>query len=103
MRDADGFQLIWRYFAWANQTLSVFTLWAVTVWLARERRGLSFLVTLLPALLMTAVCTSYICVEPKGGLDLGLQYACPIAVGAALVALLWFGIWKKKAGRITRI
>ena len=34
LRDADGFQVIWRYFAWANQTLAVFTLWTITVWLA---------------------------------------------------------------------
>lgn len=31
LRDADGFQVIWRYFAWANQTLAVFTLWTITV------------------------------------------------------------------------
>ena len=30
LRDKDGFDMIWRYFAWANQTLSVFTLWAIT-------------------------------------------------------------------------
>ena len=26
LTDADGFKIIWRYFAWCNQTLSVFTL-----------------------------------------------------------------------------
>lgn len=31
MEDAAGFDMIWRYFAWSNQTLSVFTLWAITV------------------------------------------------------------------------
>ncbi len=31
LRDANGFNMIWRYFAWANQTLAVFTLWAITV------------------------------------------------------------------------
>lgn len=65
MRDADGFNVVWRYFAWANQALSVFTLWAITAYLARNRRRW-YIVTLLPALFMTAVCTTYICIAPEG-------------------------------------
>ena len=59
-----NFDILWRYFAWFNQTLSIFTLWAVTVWLARK--GKTFYVTLFPALFMTAVCTTYILVAPEG-------------------------------------
>jgi basic membrane protein A len=33
---ADGFNVIWNYFGWANQALSVFTLWAITVYLAHK-------------------------------------------------------------------
>ena len=47
-RDAAGFDMIWRYFAWCNQTLSVFTLWAITVYLVRMKKN--YYVTLLPAL-----------------------------------------------------
>ena len=32
------FAVLWRYFAWCNQTLAVFTLWALTVYLVRERK-----------------------------------------------------------------
>ena len=32
------FNIVWRYFAWTNQTLAVFTLWAGTVWLAFDNR-----------------------------------------------------------------
>lgn len=28
------FGVVWRYFAWANQTLAVFTLWTIYVWLS---------------------------------------------------------------------
>lgn len=92
-RDKDGFDMIWRYFAWVNQTLSVFTLWAVTVFLARERKGWSYLVTLIPACFMTAVCVSYILVAPEGlGLSVAtVQIAAPVS---ALVALGWFAKWK---------
>ena len=55
--------MIWRYFAWANQTLSVFTLWAITVYLARARKWYGL--TLVPALFMTAVCSTYICIAPR--------------------------------------
>lgn len=58
------FQILWRYFAWFNQSLSVLTLWAITVWLAKNRKF--FYVTLIPALWMTMVCTTYILVAPEG-------------------------------------
>ena len=31
MNNPNGFNIIWQYFGWANQTLSVFTLWTITV------------------------------------------------------------------------
>ena len=37
MRSPDGFNIIWQYFGWANQTLSVFTLWMLTVLLSKKR------------------------------------------------------------------
>ena len=63
-KDAAGFDMIWRYFAWTNQTLAVFTLWALTVYLARARK--CYWITLLPALFMSAVCSTYILVAPEG-------------------------------------
>lgn len=73
------FNVLWRYFAWSNQTLAVFTLWAVTVWLARHRKA--YIVSLVPALFMTAVSVSYLLFarRPEG---FGLDY--PLAIGAGL-------------------
>lgn len=94
--DAQGFKIIWRYFAWANQTLATFTLWAITVWLAK-RKGESFYlwITLIPALFMTAVCTSYICVAPEGLGQLGVPLGAARHIGYAafLVAAILFGWW----------
>lgn len=95
LRDAAGFDLIWRYFAWANQTLSVFTLWAVTVYLVKAKGGRFFYIAYLPAMFMTAVCTTYICVAPEGiGLAPGLSPY--IALLALMVAGVWFGVWYSK-------
>jgi len=62
--DANGFQTIWRYFAWANQLLATVTLYAMTVYLIRN--GKHWIVTLIPALFMTMVCASYIFVAKEG-------------------------------------
>ena len=95
LRDAQGFDMIWRYFAWSNQTLSVFTLWAVTVYLVRAKGGRVFYITFIPAMFMTAVCTTYICVAPEGfGLSTG--WSPYIALLALVVAAVWFGIWYAK-------
>ncbi len=56
------FQTIWSYFAWCNQTLAAITLWAITVWLAKNKKPLW--IGLLPALFMTYICMSYIFVSP---------------------------------------
>lgn len=60
------FSILWRYFAWLNQSLSIFTFWAITVWL--YKMGKPYVITLVPAMFMTAVCTTYILVSPKEGL-----------------------------------
>ena len=56
------FDVIWRYFAWSNQTLAVFTLWMITAWLMR--RGSRFYVmALIPAIIMTFICASFVFVS----------------------------------------
>ena len=93
LSDAEGFKIIWRYFAWCNQTLAVFTLWAITVYLVKEKKN--FYISFLPALLMTLVCSTYICIAPEGlSLPQGISYA--IGGACTLAALIWFIIWYKK-------
>lgn len=93
LRDAGGFNMIWRYFAWANQALSVFTLWTITVYLVRQRKP--YIITLVPALFMTAVCTTYLCIAPEG---LRLSHLLSYGIGAVCVAVaaVWFFVWLGK-------
>lgn len=91
--DEDGFNVIWQYFGWANQTLSVFTLWTLTVYLAQKKKP--FIVTLIPALLMTAVCSTFLLISKTAlGLSENVSYAGTVIV--VLVALTWFIIWHRK-------
>ena len=93
LTDADGFKIIWRYFAWCNQTLSVFTLWAITVYLVQEKKN--YFITLIPALFMTCVSVTYICIAPEGfRFSQVLSYS--IGGVAVLVAAVWFGVWKMR-------
>lgn len=75
------FDVLWRYFAWTNQTLACITLWAATVWL--DKRDKCFWVTFVPAVFMTFVCTSYILVAKEG---FELDYHFGLYIGAAVAA-----------------
>ena len=97
LRDANGFNMIWRYFAWSNQTLAVFTLWALTVYLVISKKP--YIVTLIPALFMTAVCSTYIFVAPEGlGMENGISQIIGFAI--TIVVLAFFLVWKKKSSKI---
>ena len=82
MENPQGFDVIWSLFGWSNQTLSVFTLWAITVYLAQQHK--CYWITLLPALFMTVVCTTYILTAPEG---FGLSFTAGLAGGLSLMTL----------------
>jgi carbon starvation protein CstA len=93
LENPDGFNTIWQYFGWSNQTLSVFTLWAVTVYLVRHKKP--FVITLIPALFMTSVCTTFLFVSKQAfGLPETLSYA--LGGICLLVAVVWFCVWYRK-------
>ncbi|MBQ3743714.1 MAG: carbon starvation protein A [Bacteroidales bacterium] len=93
MNDASGFEKLWGWFGWSNQTLSVFTLWTLTVYLAIEKKP--YVITLVPALFMTWVCTTFFVFSPNSlGLNLYLSYG--IGFAAVLVAIIWFSVWYRR-------
>lgn len=93
MGDASGFEKIWSWFGWANQALSVFTLWTLTVYLAREKKP--YWIALIPALFMTWVCTTFLMYTPNAfGLDVRLAYG--VGFAAVLAAILWFAAWHRR-------
>ena len=89
----DGFNIIWRYFGWSNQTLSVFALWTITVYLVRNNK--CFWITLIPALFMTTVCTTFFFLS-KQMLGLPEPVAYPLGGLCLIVAIVWFCIWYRK-------
>ncbi len=87
------FDILWRYFAWCNQTLSVFTLWAITVYLAKRNR--LYIITLLPAMFMTCVSVSYILIANEG-FGLPYWYGLVASFIVTISFLLMFCRWQKK-------
>jgi carbon starvation protein CstA len=92
MSDKEGFGKLWSWFGWSNQTLSVFMLWAITVYLVRQKK--QFVITLIPAVFMTMVCTTFLLSEQVFSLE--LSYAWLIAAVSGVISVVWFCMWYKK-------
>ena len=62
-----GFQTIWRYFSWSNQTLAMIALWVATAYLLKKGKyRFGSLLTAFPAAFMTAVSLTYILMAQEG-------------------------------------
>lgn len=55
---ADGFNILWRYVAWANQTIAIFTFTMISVYLIKH--GKNFIMSLIPGTFYFFVIMSYI-------------------------------------------
>ncbi len=83
----DGFQTIWRYFSWSNQTLAAITLWVTTAYLIEKcKYRFGSLITALPAVFMTDVCVTYILTAPEG---LRLDYTVSVWIGFSVAAVFF--------------
>ena len=93
IENADGFKVVWQYFGWANQTLAAIMLWTATVYMVRQRK--CFWITLIPALFMTAVCSTFFFVS-KLMLFLPGSIGYPLGMVCLLVAVVWFALWYRR-------
>ena len=95
------FNILWRYFAWVNQTLAMFTLWAITVYLARHNKF--YIISLIPAIFMTMVCVSYFIFAPSPeGFGASITVALSCATAVVCVILFMFIRYLKllRSGRL---
>lgn len=89
------FSIIWRYMAWSNQTLATIVLWAITVYLLHEHKH--YIMTLIPAIFMTAVISTYIMIAPEGfSLPKQVSYYIGVAI-TLLVTGLFYWSFRSKA------
>ena len=93
IEDQNGFNTIWQYFGWSNQTLAVIMLWAITAYLVRQKKA--FVITLIPALFMTSVCATFLFIS-KQAFHLAEPIAYSLGGICTVIALVWFIVWYKK-------
>jgi len=90
------YQIIWRYFSWANQTLAMLVLWTAARYLFKEKKN--YWIAAVPATFMSAVCASYF-LEAEECLGLPDAIAYP---GGVFFALLYLGIFLNRIGRLKK-
>ncbi|MCL1622711.1 carbon starvation protein A [Moraxella sp. Tifton1] len=77
------FQILWRYFSWANQTVAVVMLWTAAGYLYRYHKF--HWICTIPAVVMTAACATFLAYNKIG---FELDYTLSLYVGAALTAII---------------
>ena len=100
--NSNGFQIVWRYFSWSNQTLAMISLWVATAYLVKEGKTYGSLITALPAAFMSAVSLTYILMAGEGfGLPAAAAYPAGIVFALAVFGL-YAGQARRMAGREKR-
>ncbi len=87
------FAIIWRYFAWSNQTLAMIALWAGAMYLYVYKKNMW--IAVIPATFMSAVSVTYIFQAPEG-LKLPTSISYPVGIVTAVCFLALFLYTTKK-------
>ncbi len=101
--NANGFNILWRYFAWSNQTLSLFAFLAISVWMFETGKSKFVWMPLIPGGWYAFVTITYI-VNAKIGFNVPWTGAYIIGIIAAAVyvgIIFWYG--KKRSAMKNRI
>lgn len=83
------FNLLWRYFSWANQSTAMIALWVGAMYLALQKKP--HWVATIPAIFMTMVTFTYILSAPIGfGLPMSTAYmGATVVTIAAILAFIY--------------
>lgn len=88
-----NFDIIWRYFAWSNQTLATIFLWTGAVFLLNNKKN--YWIACLPATFMSYVVISYIMQAPEG-FRLPATISDITGIIGAVLMFVWFMTKVKK-------
>lgn len=88
-----GFAVLWRYFAWSNQTLALFAFLAIAVWMFENGKKQYVWVPLIPGAFYAFVTVTYI-MNAQIGFHIPWTYAYiigAVAAAAYVGVILWYG------------
>lgn len=90
------FNILWRYFSWANGVTAVIALWvgAMYLFLAKKNHWIATI----PAAFMTSMCLVYILYEPTMGfgIPLNASYVGGAVLTAAIIAIFFISAYKQR-------
>ena len=100
--DSNGFNTLWRYFAWSNQTLSLFAFLCITVWMFENGKSKWVWIPLIPGCFYAFICSSYIANATIGfNLPWNIAYIIGVVFAVAYVAVL-LAYGSKRAKKVLR-
>lgn len=97
--NADGFNTLWRYFAWSNQTLALFAFLGIAVWMFENGKSRFAWMPLLPGSWYAFITVTYIA-NAKIGFNIPWTGAYIIGVCAALAYLTAIIIYGRKRAEL---
>ena len=91
--NTEGFNILWRYFAWANQTLALFAFLAIAVWLFENGKGKYAWVPLIPGGFYAFITITYIA---NAQIGFHLPWCTSYAIGGIsavvyVAVIVWYG------------
>ena len=97
----ENFNILWRWFAWSNQTLAAIALWCASAYTIKENKNkYSSFITSLPAAFMTCVVINYILSEPNIALgkyiNANIAFIISLSITLLIFGLYLFKLLKKK-------
>ncbi len=97
----SGFQIVWRYFSWSNQTLAMIALWVATAYLLKKGKyRFGSLLTAFPATFMTAVTVTYILMAQEGfRLNQTISYIAGICAAVVLFTIYLIALIRNQKKR----
>ena len=95
-----GFTILWRYFAWANQTLALFAFVCISVWMFENGKSKWVWMPLIPGAFYAFVTITYIM---NASIGFNLPWTAAYIIGtvcaaAYLVGIIMYG--KKRAAKV---
>lgn len=96
----EGFSVLWRYFAWANQTLALFAFVCISVWMFENGKSKWVWMPLIPGAFYAFVTITYIM---NAAIGFNLPWTAAYIIGtvcaaAYLVGIIMYG--KKRAAKV---
>ena len=96
--DSNGFNTLWRYFAWSNQMISLFALACIAIWMFKNGKSKFAWMPLVPAAFYAfATCTFIMNAKIGFNLPWGVSYAIGAVFTVAYIAICIRGGKKKAA------